>query len=68
MNIKLNDQEYSLSSEDVSLSDFLKEQNQYYDTGVALAINDQVVPRQLWEQYLLKPNDNILIITAVQGG
>lgn len=68
MHIKLNDQEYSISSEQTSLSAFLKDQDQYYDSGVALAINDQIVPRQQWDQYLLKPNDNILIITAVQGG
>lgn len=68
MNIKLNDKEFSLPSENLSLSNFLKDQNQHYDTGVALAVNDQIVPRQQWEDYLLKPNDNILIITAVQGG
>ena len=68
MNIKLNDKEFSLPSENLSLGHFLKDQNQHYDTGVALAVNDQIVPRQQWEDYLLKPNDNILIITAVQGG
>ena len=68
MNIKLNDKEFPLPSEGLSLSVFLKNQNQHYDTGVALAVNDQIVPRQQWEDYLLKPNDNILIITAVQGG
>ncbi len=68
MNIKLNDKEFPLASEDVPLSAFLKDQNQHYNSGVALAVNDQVVPRQQWDSYLLKPNDNILIITAVQGG
>lgn len=68
MNIKLNDKEFPLSSDKLSLSVFLKNQNQHYATGVALAVNDEIVPRQQWEDYLLKPNDNILIITAVQGG
>ena len=68
MNIKLNDKEFPLSSDNLSLSVFLKNQDQHYDTGVALAVNDQIVPRQQWDSYLLKPNDNILIITAVQGG
>ena len=68
MNIKLNEQEYPLASTNISLSSFLRDQNQYYDSGVALAINENIVPRQLWDDYLLKPNDNILIITAVQGG
>lgn len=68
MHIKLNDKEFTLPADNVRLSTFLKGQNQHYDTGVALAINDQIVPRKEWDDYLLKPNDNILIITAVQGG
>ena len=68
MNIKLNDKEFPLTADNLPLSVFLKNQDQHYDTGVALAVNDQIVPRQQWDSYLLKPNDNILIITAVQGG
>lgn len=68
MNIKLNDKEFPLPADNLPLSVFLKDQVQHYDTGVALAVNDQIVPRQQWDSYLLKPNDNILIITAVQGG
>lgn len=36
--------------------------------GIAVALNNQVVPRDRWAQTLLQPSDNILIITATQGG
>ena len=36
--------------------------------GIAVAVNDHVIPRNEWETYLLKENDNVLIITAAQGG
>ncbi|MEC5147922.1 sulfur carrier protein ThiS [Chitinophaga sp. 212800010-3] len=36
--------------------------------GIAVAINNQVVPRALWEQQSLSAADNITIIRATQGG
>ena len=36
--------------------------------GVAIAINSQVIARNNWESHLLKPNDDVLIIKATQGG
>ncbi|MDM1293084.1 sulfur carrier protein ThiS [Sphingobacterium sp. N143] len=36
--------------------------------GIAVAINNQVVPKELWISTLLKPHDHILLITATQGG
>lgn len=36
--------------------------------GIALAINNAVVPRKEWEHRLLKTNDRITIIKATQGG
>jgi sulfur carrier protein len=36
--------------------------------GVAVAVNDTIVPRTQWENYILKPDDNILVIKATQGG
>ena len=36
--------------------------------GLAVAINDFVVPKVRWDEYQLKPNDNITIIRATQGG
>lgn len=36
--------------------------------GVAVAVNNRVVPQDEWHDRALKHNDNVLIITAMQGG
>lgn len=36
--------------------------------GVAVALNNQVIPRDKWSDTLLTDSDSILIITATQGG
>lgn len=35
---------------------------------IAVAINQSIVRRELWEMTKLNPNDNILIIGAIKGG
>lgn len=36
--------------------------------GIAVAVNETVVPRTKWDSYVLQPNDKILVIKATQGG
>ena len=36
--------------------------------GIAVAINQQVVPKDAWNSTILNQNDTILIIKATQGG
>lgn len=36
--------------------------------GIAVAVNNTVIPKANWEGHLLKSNDSILIIKATQGG
>jgi sulfur carrier protein len=36
--------------------------------GVAVAINDAVVPRSSWEDQRLAEGDQLLVIQATQGG
>ncbi|QJB34561.1 sulfur carrier protein ThiS [Chitinophaga oryzae] len=36
--------------------------------GIAVAVNNQVVPRNSWDDQPLQPSDNITIIRATQGG
>lgn len=36
--------------------------------GIAVAINNEVIPKSEWEKYLLKENDRVTIIKATQGG
>lgn len=37
-------------------------------TGVAVAVNDDVVPRASWSTTVLRPGDRVEVLTAVQGG
>jgi sulfur carrier protein len=37
-------------------------------TGVAAAVNGDVVPRGSWAGTLLRPGDQVEVVTAVQGG
>lgn len=36
--------------------------------GIALAVNDQIVRREHWDEFQFSSNDKILIIKATQGG
>lgn len=36
--------------------------------GIAVAINNSVIPKTDWQKYFLKQNDDVLIIKATQGG
>jgi sulfur carrier protein len=36
--------------------------------GVAVAVNDGVVPRSRWERHALVEGDRVLVIRATQGG
>jgi len=36
--------------------------------GIAVALNNRIIPQALWRETLLTKNDSILIITATQGG
>ena len=36
--------------------------------GIAIAVNNQVIPKAHWDQQLLQAEDKIMIIRATQGG
>lgn len=36
--------------------------------GLAIAVNEQIVPHQQWPQFQLTENDNISIFQAIAGG
>ncbi len=38
------------------------------ERGVALAVNNKVVPRTAWAETMLNENDNVTIIKATFGG
>ena len=36
--------------------------------GIAIAVNDTVIPKSEWEQYRLQSEDKVFVIRATQGG
>ncbi|KAB1229973.1 sulfur carrier protein ThiS [Chryseobacterium viscerum] len=36
--------------------------------GIAVALNNRIIPLPVWAETILNNNDSILIITATQGG
>lgn len=50
------------------LQDALDQMEVAQKAGIAVAVNSNVVPRSEWKQYLLQENDEVIIITAAQGG
>ena len=36
--------------------------------GIALAVNDTVVPKAMWGNHQLQPGDKLTLIKATQGG
>ncbi|MFS4472810.1 sulfur carrier protein ThiS [Chryseobacterium sp. T20] len=36
--------------------------------GIAVALNNRIIPLSIWAETILNNNDSILIITATQGG
>lgn len=37
-------------------------------SGIAIAVNQKVIPKNNWQQIYLNENDSVLIIKATQGG
>jgi sulfur carrier protein len=52
----------------ISVSEFVSLQMGEKQKGIAVAINEAIVPKTEWATTCLKINDNILIIKATQGG
>lgn len=67
MEVLINDQPYQVSEEG-KMQEAL-DCLQLSDTqGIALAVNNEVVPKTQWESYRLRPGDKIILIRATQGG
>lgn len=67
MNIKINNKTVSLPKDDMSVKDVLQLM-EIKSGGTAIAINDKLVKRDLWDSIKINDNDEITIITAAFGG
>lgn len=46
----------------------LAETLQMPDKGVAVAVNNQMIPRTKWSETILQENDQVVVIKATCGG
>ena len=67
MNITINEKNYELK-DGSTIADALKKAQIENQFGIAVAVNNVVVPKTEWEKYIVQNNDNILIINAIFGG
>ncbi|MFI3266941.1 MAG: sulfur carrier protein ThiS [Rikenellaceae bacterium] len=65
MNITLNNKQETIKSQNLIQ---LIEEFAIDTKGIAIAINNKVISRGMWEETLLNENDQIIIVSAVFGG
>jgi|VirMetMinimDraft_7_1064189.scaffolds.fasta_scaffold56472_2 sulfur carrier protein len=67
MTISVNQKEHSYPAP-LTLVDLVKQLGKAEKTGIAIAVNNSVIPKNNWTNLLLKDQDKVTIITATQGG
>ncbi len=67
MTIQINE-EQKVVTEGTTVFDVVFSLLQLNAAGLAIAINEAIVPRHRWETTLLQANDKILLIKAAAGG
>lgn len=67
MKIKINNQEKEIADQ-TTLQSLVFSHLGEKQNGTAVAVNNSVIKKTLHQNYLLKANDEILIIKATQGG
>ena len=68
MELQINNQKIHLAQSEVSIQLLLDLHWPTQQKGIAVAVNAHVIAKADWETYFLSEADDILIITATQGG
>lgn len=68
MELKINNQLVQFNVDALSIQSMLDIYYPNKQKGIAVAVNQSVVSNNNWHTYLLSESDDILIITATQGG
>lgn len=58
----------SIQSLSETLLNFLNEINLNYNKNIAIAVNEEIVEKNNWKNYKLKPGDKIEIVEPLKGG
>lgn len=67
MEIQINDETFSVH-EHTSIHDVIFSILKLSPIGIAIAVNDAIVPKSEWERSFLHPFDKILVIRPSSGG
>ena len=67
MNVTVNKKPVELPVS-AGITDLIQQLNLPSAQGIAIAVNQQVIPKSEWNTCVLKDNDEILLIRATQGG
>ena len=66
MKLLINSEQKNFSGKNIS--ELVQSLQMLNTNGIALAVNEKVIPKTEWEKFQLNGNDKILIIKATQGG
>jgi len=67
MEITVNQQVYQITH-NCNIQQLFGDVLQQPSQGLAIAINQSIIPKTQWESHFLKSGDQIIIIKATQGG
>lgn len=68
MELKINNQIKQFTANSLTVQALLDLEIPLKQNGIALAINNTVIPKSDWNSHLIQETDDILIISATQGG
>ncbi len=68
MELKINNQNKTFDCKTLTIQELIDFELPEKQNGIAVAINQTVVSKNEWNTFSLSPFDDILIITATQGG
>lgn len=68
MELKINNQTKQFAANSLTVQALLDLEIPEKQNGIALAINNTVIPKSDWNSHLIQETDDILIISATQGG
>lgn len=68
MKLSVNNQEKQYQQATLSVQELLDMEFPHHQSGIAVAIDDVVIPKAEWPGTLVNENADVLIITATQGG
>ena len=67
MNVFVNDKETEVKINS-TINSILKDLKLSDNKGIAIAVNNHVIKKDDWDDYILNENDKVLIIRASMGG